>query len=109
MSRENLALVRTLYEIGGDPFSGTPDQVDLAFRDHLDEQRKFRLPYDYRTGMLRARAIGAPRIQTQPSLPDLVRCGRVWPLPRSALACHANAALLSTTACATRRLGTVAA
>ena len=36
MSEENVEIVRQLYEMG-DFFNATPEQVDRAFRDYLDE------------------------------------------------------------------------
>ena len=50
MSRENVEIVRTLYELGGDPFNAAAGQVDQVFRDHLDEQLELRLPSDYPEG-----------------------------------------------------------
>jgi ketosteroid isomerase-like protein len=50
MSQENVEIVRTLYELGGDPFNAAPDQVDRVFHDHLDEQFEVRLPSDYPEG-----------------------------------------------------------
>jgi ketosteroid isomerase-like protein len=51
MSQENVALVRSLYEIGaGDWFSAAPDQIDRGFREYVDEQCEFRLPPDYPEG-----------------------------------------------------------
>ena len=50
MSEENVELVRTLYEIGADPFSVPPDQIDRAFRDYVDGQLEIRLPSDYPEG-----------------------------------------------------------
>ena len=50
MSQENVEVIRNLYEIGGDPFSAAPDQIDRAFRDYLDEQLEIRLPSDYPEG-----------------------------------------------------------
>ena len=51
MSQENVALVRSLYEIGaGDWFSIAPDQIDRAFREYIDEQFEARLPSDYPEG-----------------------------------------------------------
>jgi ketosteroid isomerase-like protein len=50
VSRENVQIVRTLYELGGDPFNAAAGQVDQVFRDHLDEQFEVRLPSDYPEG-----------------------------------------------------------
>jgi ketosteroid isomerase-like protein len=50
MSQENVEIVRTLYELGGDPFNAAPGQGDRAFRDYLDEQFEVRLPSDYPEG-----------------------------------------------------------
>jgi ketosteroid isomerase-like protein len=49
MSQENVELVRGVYELG-DLFRATPDQIDRAFREDLDEQFEFRLPPDYPEG-----------------------------------------------------------
>jgi ketosteroid isomerase-like protein len=51
MSEENVEIVRGLYEIG-DFFNATPEQVDRAFRDYLDEQIELRMPPDYPEGKL---------------------------------------------------------
>jgi ketosteroid isomerase-like protein len=51
MSQENVEIVRALSQIGGgDPFSASPDRIDRAFRDYLDEQVEIRLPADYPEG-----------------------------------------------------------
>lgn len=50
MSLENVDVIRILYEIGGDPFSAAPDQIDRAFREYADEQCEIRLPSDYPEG-----------------------------------------------------------
>jgi ketosteroid isomerase-like protein len=49
MSRENVELVRNLYELG-DFLNPNPDAIDQAFRDYLDEQFEARLPPDYPEG-----------------------------------------------------------
>jgi ketosteroid isomerase-like protein len=52
MSQENVALVRTLYaELGGaSVLTATPDEVDLAFRDYLDDHLEIHLPAEYPEG-----------------------------------------------------------
>jgi ketosteroid isomerase-like protein len=42
-------LIRNLYALG-DFLSMTPDQIDGAFRDYLDEEFEIRLPPDYPEG-----------------------------------------------------------
>jgi uncharacterized protein len=49
MSRENVDLVRRVYALG-DILSLSPDQIDRAFRDYLDDQFEARLPPDYPEG-----------------------------------------------------------
>ena len=49
MSEENVELVRRLYEMG-DFLDATPELIDRAFREDLDEQFEFRLPPDYPEG-----------------------------------------------------------
>ena len=51
MSEENVELVKGVYELlpMGGILNHTPDQIDRAFRDFLDEQFEFRLP-DYPEG-----------------------------------------------------------
>jgi ketosteroid isomerase-like protein len=48
MSRENLELVRRMYEIS--LFAATPEELDRAFREYLDENVEIRLPADYPEG-----------------------------------------------------------
>ena len=49
MSRENMELVRAAYELA-DLLNPSPDQIDRAFREFLDEQFEMRLPPDYPEG-----------------------------------------------------------
>jgi hypothetical protein len=49
MSRENVQLVRNLYELG-DLLNPNPDEIDRVFRDYLDEQFEAHLPPDYPEG-----------------------------------------------------------
>lgn len=49
MSAENVELVRAVYELG-DFLNPTPEQLDRAFRDHLDIEFELRLPGDYPEG-----------------------------------------------------------
>jgi ketosteroid isomerase-like protein len=49
MSEENVELVRRLYALG-DLLSLSPDQIDRAFRDYLDDEFEARLPPDYPEG-----------------------------------------------------------
>jgi ketosteroid isomerase-like protein len=51
MSEQNVELVRNLAALGG-PLSLTPDQIDGAFREYLDEEFELRLPPDYPEGEL---------------------------------------------------------
>jgi ketosteroid isomerase-like protein len=50
MSRENVEVIRRLYETGVTPFDAAPDQINRIFRDYLDEQFEVRLPPDYPEG-----------------------------------------------------------
>jgi uncharacterized protein len=49
MSRENVEVIRRVYALG-DILSLSPDQIDQAFRDYLDNQFEARLPPDYPEG-----------------------------------------------------------
>jgi uncharacterized protein len=49
MSKESIELVQRLYAIG-DLLDATPEQLDRAFREDLDESFEFHLPGDYPEG-----------------------------------------------------------
>lgn len=49
MSRQNVELVRRLYGLG-DLLHATPEDLDRAFREDLDQDFEFRLPGDYPEG-----------------------------------------------------------
>jgi ketosteroid isomerase-like protein len=50
MSEENVEIVRRANAEDGDLLHATPEQVEHAFREYLDEEFEFRLPSDYPEG-----------------------------------------------------------